>query len=192
LLAFASLGSRPRNWARGGLLVRAAVGLTLLVATDAVSEQHPPDLSMVTLGSKVRLLAPTVAEGRVEGVVLQADQEFLTVSGKRPDPLRVSRQAITHLEINTGRRGHALKGMWIGGLTGAVWAGSHPCVNEGCAEGFSVEFAVYGGLLGGLSGAGIGALIKTDRWTEVPPDRVHVGLAPVRGRGVALCVSVAY
>ena len=172
--------------------VRIVLASTLLVTVDALSQDRPLDLSPLTVGSKVRLSAPTVATGRIQGVVLEADQEFLIVGGRRPDPLRVSRRAVTRVEVVTGRRGHAWMGMWIGAGIGALLAGSNPCVNEGCAEGFSPEFAVYGALLGGMSGAGIGALIKSDRWTEIPVDRLHVGLGPVRGRGVGLRVSVGF
>jgi hypothetical protein len=43
-----------------------------------------------------------------------------------------------------------------------------------------------------LYGAGIGALIKRDRWREVPLERVRVSLAKTRGRGVALSLSVPF
>jgi hypothetical protein len=52
--------------------------------------------------------------------------------------------------------------------------------------------ALSGGLPGGLLGLGIGSLIRTDRWEEVPLQRLRAYLIPhVRG-GVALAFSLAF
>ena len=174
---------------------RLVVSILALIAANVSAHgevNEPGTLSPITVGSKVRLRAPTVVGDRIQGIVLQTDERYLVVRGSDAAPLRVPRDAITRLEIITGRHGNAMKGMWIGAGLGALAWGINPCVNEGCTEGFSVEFAVYGALLGGMTGAGIGALIKSDRWSEVPLDRVWVGVAPVRGHGAALSVSVGF
>ena len=41
-------------------------------------------------------------------------------------------------------------------------------------------------LVGGLWGAGIGALLKGDRWSPVPTQHVRVSCAPTVGRGFGL------
>ena len=44
----------------------------------------------------------------------------------------------------------------------------------------------------GSLGVGIGALIKTDRWSSVPLERVQFGLAPTRGKGLGLALSMTF
>ncbi len=52
--------------------------------------------------------------------------------------------------------------------------------------------AGVGVLVGGLLGLGIGALIKTDRWEEVPLDQFRVSLVPQWNGGRALGVAVSF
>jgi hypothetical protein len=51
---------------------------------------------------------------------------------------------------------------------------------------------VIGGLGGALIGALIGSASKTDRWQEVPLDRVRVSLAPQRSETFGLGLSVRF
>jgi hypothetical protein len=148
------------------------------------------------VGSRIRLQAPTVVTERIEGTVIRVDAESLLVGGNDRAPVSVPRQAITRLEVSTGRHGHALLGMGIGAAIGAglgaAW-GSTGCLPAvGCGKSYSGAAALGGALGGGLWGAGIGALIKTDHWSAVPlaPVRVSLGL-PRRG-GFRLSLSVAF
>ena len=43
-----------------------------------------------------------------------------------------------------------------------------------------------------LAGAGIGALIKSDRWSPVPLENVRISLAPTRGHGLGLSLSLRF
>jgi hypothetical protein len=49
------------------------------------------------------------------------DEQSLLVSSDDHIPLRVSRQAITRLDVSTGRHRRVLKGMMIGGGIGALF-----------------------------------------------------------------------
>ena len=51
--------------------------------------------------------------------------------------------------------------------------------------------ALVGGALFGVIGAGIGTFIKTDRWEEVPLDRLRVSFGPKRD-GFAVGVRVTF
>jgi hypothetical protein len=61
-----------------------------------------------------------------------------------------------------------------------------------CSKG---EVAAAGGAIGAaagiLIGSSIGAVIKTDRWEEVPLDQLRVSIVPRRD-GFALEISVAF
>ncbi len=52
--------------------------------------------------------------------------------------------------------------------------------------------AALGGVIGAAIGGGIGGSIKTDRWEEVPLDRLGVTLAPQRDGRFAFGLSVAF
>lgn len=163
---------------------------------NAALGQEPPDVSAVIVGSKVRIQAPTVAGGRLEGIVSQIDDQSLLVLQDN-HPWRVPRKAITRLEVSTGRHGRALKGLLIGAAIGIaafqVTVSDTNCQNAMTVCSTSRGQAVAFGLLGGGAwGAGIGALIKSDRWSRVPLDHVHVSLAPAGGRGVRVSASIAW
>jgi len=52
-----------------------------------------------------------------------------------------------------------------------------------------------GGAVTGLVGAAVGAFVRTDRWERVPtaPTRtVRAEITPIRGKGVALALRVAW
>ena len=121
------------------------------------------------------------------------------------DILALPLDSVTRLDVSWGRKTNTGKGAGIGlvlgGLAGAfIGLASHEeCVPRGwfscIGPDFGSEGAALGGaLLGGLGGLVVGALIgsavKTDRWEEVPLDRLRVNLAPQRdGRfGVGLSV----
>ena len=120
----------------------------------------------------------------------------LLVSTDDRIPLRVSRQAISHLEVSTGRRRKTLKGMIIGAGIGALVL--QTAVSDNCDSAIESCYtsraeATGIGLLGGaLWGAGIGALIKGDRWSTVPLERVQLSVAPTLGRGLGLTLSVGW
>jgi hypothetical protein len=114
-------------------------------------------------------------------------------------PVRVPRQAITQLDVSTGRHGHALKGMIIGAASAAALFALIPrdqyCADlrpgEYCPT--QAELAGLGAIGGAAWGALIGHLIKSDRWSSVPLEQVHVSLAPALGRGaVGLSLAVGW
>ncbi len=57
-------------------------------------------------------------------------------------------------------------------------------------------YAAVGGVIGGLgglvAGALIGSAVETDRWVDVPLDRLRVSLGPQRGGGFGLGLSVRF
>ncbi len=178
---------------RGPTTARIAASMviaaSLLPVGEARAEPESGRPPTITVGSKVRLRAPTVVKGRIEGTVSKLGEEFLVVV--RPDhgPQTISRQAITRLEVSTGRRRQALKGMRNGAVIGGVWMATACGLYADC-DGWASPIA-GGALAGALVGVGIGALMKSDRWQSVPLDRVRVTLTPAP-RGVGLVVSIGF
>ena len=175
----------------------AMVLASLLLLPAEARPGELPKATIVTVGSRVRILAPTMVHGRLEGMVLEMDENSLLVGMDDRGPIRLPREAITRLDVSTGRHRRALKGMIIGAGIGVATLGlaaaTYHSDGGGSSDSTSWGAAVGQFALGGAAwGAGIGALIKSDRWSPVPLDTVRVGLGPTRGRGVALSVSVGF
>ncbi len=112
--------------------------------------------------------------------------------------------SVTKLEVSRGQKSHTVAGAIIGSLVGGVAVGAiaiatyEECEGGwGCIGDFGPGFAaLVGGLVGGLGGGVVGALvgrsIKTDRWQEVPLDRLRVNLGPQRDGRFGFGASVRF
>ncbi len=141
--------------------------------------------------------APTAVAGRVEGTVVSMDEMSLTVSKDARVPVKIPRQAVTELELSAGRHRRALKGMLIGagiGLAAGLAAPSLNCFDCSSSPTTSDKLAVGSlfALVGAAYGAGIGALVKSDRWKHVPLERIRVSVARLPGHGLELLVSARF
>jgi hypothetical protein len=175
----------------GWLLAAAVLVLFPDVAQPQNRSGEPFPLSV---GSRVRVAAPTIAGERLEGSVTGVSEESLTVStGDRV--VRVPRDAVTQLEVSTGRHRHVWQGLAIGAAAGAVAGGASGCFPMvGCGGNGDQHLA--GAALGAVGFAGwgalIGAFVRTEHWQPVPVGRVHVAVAPARGGGFALRVACSF
>lgn len=174
--------------------------VSALFPSRARSEEHRGAVDSTFVGSKVRFYAPTTIEGPVQGTVIEMDDSSLLISTENQRPFRVSRQAITKLEVAVGRHRNARKGLVIGALVGAVLVGSVAAVprdsfcppaepaTQSCLD-VRKLFLTVGLPLAALEGAGIGALIKSDTWSSVGVD---MSVAPSRGPGLGLALSLRF
>jgi hypothetical protein len=182
-----------RSLVGNGFLVCFTMTCAFVAASGAFPQEESRASPSITVGSRIRLLAPAVVTGRIEGMVIQLDGKSLLVGGEDRTPVSVSREAITQLEVSTGRHRQTLKGMCIGAGIGALLGFATGCVPMvGCDERNRGGAALIYALPGALYGAGIGALIKRDRWSAVPLDRLRVTLVPTRGRGLGLSLSMSF
>lgn len=179
-----------RHWFRATQFSFAAPMVAALLLTGEVRAQQSTPLDPITAGSRVRFQAPSVIRGTILGTVMSVDRESLLVSTDDQRPFRVSRQAISRLEVSTGKSRQALKGMLVGAGIGAVVLGALGGV--GTAGSSHGEAAVLGVGVGAAYGVGFGALLKRDRWSSVPLESVRIGLAPTRGKGLGLALSMSF
>jgi hypothetical protein len=151
----------------------AALFLTLLAApfvgTLVAHAQSPP----VEPGTRVRVSAPDLGIRNHVGAlqVLNADSIVME------DGLMFPMASITQLDVSRGRKSWALLGAGVGLVVGAGLGGA-----IGAATGDEGGIAVGGGLVGFGLGTAIGAGIRSDRWDEVPLDRIRVSLVQPDGR----------
>jgi hypothetical protein len=136
------------------LITGALTSLAVAGRPDDTQSVLPPE---VQLGSRVRLRTSDVPAG-VEGLVVALDDRVLTIAADKGVPVKVPVTSLTSLQVGSGKKRNALKGFIIGAAVGLLGYALDDQREES------------GGLWLGspLLGAGIGALVKTDRWHDVP------------------------
>ena len=172
---------------------RFVVG-ALVVAVALASEARSQEVAPVAVGNEVRIEAPKVTSGKIQGTIEEiGDKDWVLSKGDHL--VTVPREAITRLEVKAGRKGHAVEGFELGALAGVLggsYLGLFNCSyadnSNGCFRGPFFDVAVPFALVG----TGIGALVKTDRWKKVPLERVRLSLGPSRGRGARFSVSIGF
>jgi len=173
----------------------AVLLILLALSTRAQSQDWTTPETAVVVGSRIRLLAPTAVQERIEGTVMEVDENSILVSTGDQRALRVPRKAVTELEIGTGRHGNAVRGVLIGAAGGAaVFAVVPPCagLEPGQTCPTKGQFIGMGAVGGAVSGAIIGHFIKRERWVSVGLASARLNVAPTRGRSVELSVAMAW
>jgi len=176
-------------------IILAVTAFTLVGSAPALGQ----DVLWLKPGAKVRMTAPALGLneriGRVQeltGDTLVAQVDAMRQGRLQLEMLHVPMSSITKLDVTTGRRGHWLEGAGIGFLFGVVTgAASGDDPSDQWFAYSAGEKAMMGGLGFGLIGAGVGALIKSDKWSEVPLDQVRPRLVAQQD-GVGVGVSLRF
>jgi len=160
----------------------ALTAVVLATAVPAALAQAPPAPPPLKLPSGIRVRVWTYSMGgqRIEGTLLSADSNAVALIPKGSQPLlagemRLPAADVTRLDVALEKKRHWWQSALIGAAVGAALAFTDDVdpvlceFNENvlCSRGEAV--LVYG-LTSTAIGAGIGALIKTDRWTPVALD----------------------
>jgi hypothetical protein len=197
---------RERTLILAVLLVVPAGG----ALAQPVAEPTPLTLPM---GARVRVQTMVAPGSWVKGVLVSADSASVAIVPEDAPPLganqlRVPSASLGRFELRTGSKRQWLAGLIVGAALGLAVGATADVNPDTCDYTYSHEFCSRGeavaasvAVLGGM-GAGIGALVKTDRWTPValdalaPPAPRVSGVSPQlrvlpRG-GVALGVAVGF
>jgi hypothetical protein len=169
----------------------------LLSAAVAASSQDvvpPSPLPLVDVGSRVRLRSNALA-GQPRGLVVALDDNLLTLATDGGVPLKIPVSSVTSMDTSLGRKRRTLEGLALGVVSGALLGLSFKVDPGNCGE-YSLNScsrgeAVAEGAMGfGLIGAGVGALIKSDRWSAV---RLRAGPAlAARSRGAGAAITLRF
>lgn len=170
-----------------------ATSLVALALLTAASQLRAGETAEVRPGVRVRVTSPALGHRALVGSVIAFDEEALTlaIQGSR-EPTMILREEIRTIAVSQGRESRA-KGALLGLLAGAavgavVGAASGDDSNWCCSSG---EMAKGLGLVGAAAGALIGVTITPgERWETLPADRLRVSLAPVKGRGIGVRVTI--
>lgn len=172
-------------------ILSLVVALVLTAPAVLFAQQEPP----VAPGDRVRVTAPTEFSGRLVGTVMEIGADTCVLEAKRAEPLALPLASVTMLEVSD-QKSWPITGAAVGALLGGIiWATAEyaGCIYR-CSPEKAKEDALLGGAKGVAVGAGIGALIgsaiKTDRWEEVPLDRLRVTIVPQRRGGFVVSASI--
>jgi hypothetical protein len=178
-------------------LLACATGLAL-GSVRAAGQDAPPGASApypdIRPGSRVRIIAPGVADRRYAGTVVERHGDTLVIARGPDSHVRAPITALSLLEVSRGRsRAQGAKHGLVAGALGAAGVGALMaaayCSDENfeCPQGV-IAASAYLSLGGAFWGAVIGAAVSRERW-ETRIRTAGVSFPPVpRGVGVALAL----
>jgi hypothetical protein len=153
-------------------------------------------------GARVRVQAPKIVGGWLEGTILSRSRDTVTLTTPRRTSIPVPLAAITAADVSRGRsRGDgAVKGLAWGsgvglavGLLSAVSydTGSDACGAEPCDNELTSGQVVAGSfIIGAALGAGIGAIKGAEHWDSLTI-QTYVAVRPSRD-GVTLVLAIPF
>lgn len=154
---------------RASHLVVAATGAALLLPTRASAQSLPP----VPLDSRVRVVTEAEPAPSEVGWLRAWDGSALLLEREDGHDRSIPLSDVARLELSEGTHGHTVTGLLIGfgvGLaTSAIFAATTETDYDFGYEMLmgTIVFAVPATGVGAL----VGALIRTERWEEVPLNR---------------------
>ena len=180
-----------------------AVLLLVLVARPAMLVgQTASAAAALVPGARVRIAQPG-QESRVGTLVARAADTLLVQWPEFANAVAVPHDAISRLDVSTGRHRNVVKGAVIGvaagGAAGFILgaASYQPCTSN-CifAPSNAGESGTIGGIVGGTLGLVVGSLVglsRVDDWKRVP---LQAGRAPatigLRASGRGIGVGLAF
>jgi len=151
-------------------LLSLALASALLLPRATMAQVLP-----VTPGARVRMSVPGYDITGRTGTLVRVTPDSLTIDfrGSAP-PVTVPLDAVSHLDMSTGKRRQA--GFWRGAgigflVTGAIVGGTWLSSRDSCTGDCTLGYAIYGGsgiVLGTILGGVIGLTRAPDRWEAVP------------------------
>jgi hypothetical protein len=168
----------------------ASIGLVLVPSAVAVAQDPAgPVARPVSVGSRVRVLAPSLRRDRFVGRIdsLDAGEMVLDTAGVRRRMgfelgpvlvesfrlVRIRTGAIERIEVSGGRttRGTTIKGALLGGVVGAalIGFGQAPEVNPEFKD--FLKGAPLGFAIGAVVGGGVGFALGGEKWLPAEKPR---------------------
>ena len=145
--------------------------LAVCCAASSAAQSRP-----ITLGDRVRVLAPKAGYPSLTGTVVSTTPDVLALTPDRSTTeVAVARNQIDRLYRSIATRTNTAKGTFIGAVLfggGAIWFGpksstrTAPTIESGSG---STRNVIVGAAIGAGFGALIGHFVKSDTWVSVPP-----------------------
>jgi hypothetical protein len=172
-----------------------ALALSVLVSNADLGAQATPPLEP---GSRIRVRAPDAGANKLVGAYLGTVADTLRVQMEELSSVRsIPFSSVVALEASRGRKSNALKGMGLG-FVGGAGAGLVVglAVDRGDDDASRLQLIGLGagffGACGAVVGLLTGAMITSERWEEVPLERVRASFAPQHDGRRRIGLSVAF
>lgn len=153
-------------------------------------------------GRTVRVTAPGFSARAIEGSLESTANDTLRLIDCRPslDLQLIPVSTVTRIQVLDGRKGHALAGVLIGAGVGfltfevvdALDDESDDGMFQGLSDNLSKFFLGVFTAGGALTGGIVGTCIRSDRWRDVPKDKLQISLVPVAGKRVGLSLALRF
>ena len=151
----------------------------------------------MTHNAKVRFKAPSFTKERIVGEVVKMTQDTLLIREGRTF-LQVPMSSISNFEVSIGRHRNTDKGFKSGLMTGLAIL-----VPVAIYDYSSNEDDDWRGFATALTAAYIfppivilftliGASTKSEKWVEVPPQRLNLSIAPTSDKGLRAALTVNF
>ena len=144
--------------------------------------------------ARVRFNAPSISKSRMVGRLVKMKQDTLVIQQGRRF-YEVPRSSISNLEISLGQHRNTDKGMLFGFVLGTAIFAATTITAEETPDSFLDEKALAE-LIGAIGGVSIifistlfGAASKSDKWVEVPPQRLNLSFAPTSTKGLRAALT---
>ncbi|MDE0396876.1 MAG: hypothetical protein OXL96_03625 [Candidatus Poribacteria bacterium] len=161
---------------------------TLVISQSAQSIEAWRKLNKYdTYNTRVRIYVPSRSKWWwMVGEVVKMTPDTLVIRRGRK-LLSVSRSAISKFEVSLRQYRHTGKGLMVGLALNALSWGSLASDDEATlAEGYGVIIMTPVLL---IIPTFIGAMIKSDKWVEVPPQRLNLSVAPTSTKGLRAALT---
>ena len=165
-----------------------------------------------TPNARVRVQAPVISKKRIIGRIVRMTQDTLVIEGTgwifmpgRRTPVEKGRtlyrlplSAITNTEVSLGQRRNTYKGLAIGlglGLAVLVAAIPAPLDEDELGLGAGAVFGVVAVVIVPsivVLATLMGAATKSEKWVEVPPQRLNLSIAPTLDKGFRAALTVNF
>jgi hypothetical protein len=160
-----------------------ALVVVAISASPAITAAQPsaePAPLRLPMGSRVRVQVASAPGSWTKGILASADSSSVSLIPDNSALLGDNRfslptPSVRRLELKTGSKRHWLIGLAAGAAVGLAVGATSDVDPVACKYDYNYEcsrgeaLAIYGLGFAGL-GAGIGALVKTDRWMPVALD----------------------
>lgn len=150
-----------------------------------------PDARVAT-GDRIRYRLQDGSKGKV--TVLGVGADWMKVQRHSGEAVRrIEKADLASLHLWAGRRRHPVEGALLGlGVGAACGYGLAQALCDYGSDCDSGQAMLVMGAMGSVLGAGVGALIRSDRWREVSPTTVRFGILPARGGGVRVALRLSF
>ena len=203
------------------IFVTATLVLNAMAPALAQTENNAPAEVIAgverikTPNAKVRVQAPVISKRRIIGEVVKMNRDTLVLKlARMPWPqlreitantvmtqdgqtlYQVPMSSITNLEVSMGRRRNAGKGFGFGlglGLTFLIVVRTTDSGAPGPGRGAALIIIGVGGAISlCLLSTLIGVATKSEKWVEVPPQRLNLSIAPTLDKGLRAALTVNF